>query len=276
MGHPTDLRMSGTAKIGPFGSMGKEVKRNLDSDNDAKIIIQGANSQTGIGKTTLAIRLCRYLDQTEEGWSAEKKAFVDVQKYMNAHLEYPEGSCLLLDEIGAGADSRRAMSQTNVDLSQAWQTLRARNIAVVATLPSISMLDGRMLELSDWWVLVEKRGVAKPHRVNVNDYAPNRNPQKQWIDEFITWDDVADGDPDKEYLDRIKDEMVKEEGVKSIPMPEHRQKVEEAKEEAAHERRNEIIRDVYKNTDLSYANIGELDTIDLTKQTIGQIVRDDD
>lgn len=258
---------------GPFGTMGEQIKSKLQNDNDSRVIIQGANSQTGIGKTTLAIRLCRYLDQTDDEWKAEEKAFVDVQQYMNAHLEYPKGSCLLLDEIGAGADSRRAMSQTNVDLSQAWQTLRARNIAVVATLPSISMLDSRMEELADWWILVEKRGLAKPHRINVNDYAPNRSPQKKWTEEWITWNDLDD-DEDKAYLDEIKDEMVKGSGVKSIPLPEHKKKVERKEKELEKEIRNRWIRAVYEGSDLSYADIASLETVDINRATVGEIVRE--
>lgn len=256
--------------------MGEEAKRKLNNDNDIKMIIQGANSQTGIGKTTLAIQLCRYIDSTEDGWSAEEKAFVDVKEYMNAHLDYPEGSCLLLDEIGAGADSRRAMSADNVNLSQAWQTLRARNIAVVATLPSISMLDSRMLELSDYWVLVRKRGIAKPHRVNVNDYAPNRNPQKKPLpgDEHISFNDLPDDDPDKQYLDSIKDDMVRDQGMRSIPLPEHKKKMEKKEKELEKEKRDEFIRALYTQTEMSYADIAELDPVGINRATVGEIVRD--
>lgn len=259
-----------------FGTMGEQIKRKLNNDNDSRVIVQGANSQTGIGKTTLAIQLCRYLDQTDDEWRAEEKAFVDVKEYMNAHLDYPEGSCLLLDEIGAGADSRRAMSSDNVNLSQAWQTLRARNIAVVATLPSISMLDGRMLELSDWWVLVRKRGIAKPHRVNVNDYAPNRNPQKKPLpgDEHISFSDLPSNDSDKQYLDSIKDDMVRDQGMRSIPLPEHKKKMEKREKELEKETRDKWIKTLYADTEMSYADIASLGTVDINRATVGEIVRD--
>lgn len=258
-----------------FGTMGERIKRRLNNDNDSRVIIQGANSQTGIGKTTLAIQLCRYLDQTEDEWIAEEKAFVDVKEYMNAHLDYPKGSCLLLDEIGAGADSRRAMSNDNVKLSQAWQTLRARNIAVVATLPSISMLDSRMLELSDWWVLVERRGIAKPHMVNVNDYAPNRNPQKKPLpgEERIKFPDLPDGDDDKAYLDEIKDDMVRDHGMRSIPVSEHKEKLKKKEKELEKEVRDKWIRTLYEQTDMSYADIAALDTVGINRATVGEVVR---
>ena len=70
-----------------FGTMLRDAKNRLSNDNDIKIIIQGANSQTGIGKTTLAIEICRAID--ENGWSAEDKAFIQIQKYLNSYLDYP-------------------------------------------------------------------------------------------------------------------------------------------------------------------------------------------
>lgn len=260
-------------KIASFGTMLNDAQDRLSSDNDVKIIIQGANSQTGIGKTTLAIELCREIDQN--GWSAERKAFIDVQEYLNCYLDYAKGSALLLDEIGAGADSRRATSTENVNLSQGWQLLRSKNIATVATLPSTSMLDNRMLELADYWVLVRSRGIAQPFEINVNDFNGKVSRDSLPGEEHIKFPDLPDSDADKQYLDDIKDNKVRDGGLDSIPKPEHHKLVEEAEDQAAAERRNEIIRSLYEHTDLSYAKIGDLPAIDLTKQTVGQIVRED-
>lgn len=254
-----------------WGTLGREAKHKLSNDNDIKVIIQGKNSQTGIGKTTLAIELCRWID--ENGWSAEEKAFIDVKEYLNSYLDYPEGSALLLDEIGAGADSRRATSKENVNLSQGWQLLRSRNVATVATLPSTNMLDSRMLELADYWILVKSRGIAQPYRINVNDF--NGRIQRDPLpgEEHIKFPDLPADDEDKQYLDSIKDNKVRDGGLESIPVAEHREKVEKAEEQAAQAKRDEIIRSLYRNTDLSYAGIGDVPAIDLTKQTVGQIVR---
>lgn len=258
-------------KRASFGTMLRDARDRLSNDNDVKIIIQGANSQTGIGKTTLAIELCREIDQN--GWSAERKAFIDVQEYLNSYLDYPKGSALLLDEIGAGADSRRATSTENVNLSQGWQLLRSKNIATVATLPSTSMLDNRMLELADYWVLVRSRGIAQPFEINVNDFNGKVSRDELPGREHIKFPDLPDNDDDKQYLDDIKDNKVRDGGMESIPKAEHRKKVEDAKEQAAKDKRDELIRSLYQHTELSYANIGDLPAIDLTKQTVGQIVR---
>ena len=257
-----------------FGTLGREIRNKLDNDNDAKVIIQGQNSQTGIGKTTLAILLCRFIDETENGWSAEEKSFIDVREYLNACLDKPKGSALLLDEIEAGADSRRATSRENVDLSQGWAKLRARNMAHICTLPSISMLDKRMLELADYWILVKKRGIAQPYRINVNDFAPHRAPSRMPFDgdEHIRFSDIPASDPDKEYLDEIKDEHVRGSGTRNIPYPEHKKKLEAAKESTEKEVRDKIIRDLYRSTDLTQKEIGKLDTVDMTDAGVNKIV----
>lgn len=257
-----------------FGTLERDAKRRLANDNDVKILIQGKNSQTGIGKTTLAIELCRRFD--ENGWDAEQKAFIKVENYLTDFLQMPRGSSLLLDEIGAGADSRRATSTANVELTQGWQLLRSRNVATVATLPSTNMMDPRLLELADWWVLVEDRGLALPHRIKVNDYNGNVSLKKvggESDPERFTFPDLPDNDDDKNYLDQIKDKKVDSGGMETIKKAEHRKKLEDAREKAAQERRNELIKVLYHNTGMSYANIAELPTIELAKQRVGQIVR---
>lgn len=258
-----------------FGALGRKARKKLDNDNDVKVIIQGANSQTGIGKTTLAIQLCRYIDND---WNAQEKAFVNVREYIKAHLDGQKGSALLLDEIEAGADSRRAMSQDNVDLSQAWATLRARNIATIATLPSISMLDSRMLELSDYWILVKSRGVAQPYEINVNDFAPHRAPQRKPLpgQEHIRFQDLPDDDRDKTHLDEIKDEMLREETVGYVKESECQNRVEKAKKEAETTMRNDLIVDMYYEfDDISYQNIADLPCISTSKQNVNRIIRND-
>lgn len=249
----------------------------LSNDNDIKVIIQGANSQTGVGKTTLAIQLCRFIEREirSDKWDAESRAFMDVQDYLNGYLDYPAGSALLLDEIGAEADSRRSTSTENVELSHGWQMLRARNIATVCTLPSTSMLDKRMLELADYWILVKKRGIAQPYEIRVNDFNGKVARKPLPGEEHIQFPDLPDNDPDKRYLDRIKDEKVRDGGMKSVPMPEHKQQVEQARKEAEKEVRDEIIRDMYTDLDhdVSYKEIGQLPSIDLRKARVGEIVR---
>jgi hypothetical protein len=137
------------------------------------------------------------------------------------------------------------------------------------------MLDNRMLELADYWILVKKRGIAQPYEIRVNDFNGKIARKPLPGEEHISFPDLPGNDPDKRYLDNIKDEKVKSGGMKSIPLDEHNEAIEKAEKQSAQDKRDEIIRSLYRQTDLSYADIGDLDTIDLTKQTIGQIVRND-
>lgn len=257
-------------KRASWGTMLRDSKKRLSNDNDIKIIIQGANSQTGIGKTTLAIEICREID---DEWSADEKAFIDIQKYLNSYLDYPKGSALLLDEIGQGADSRRSTSSENVNLSHGWQMLRARNIATVATLPSTSMLDKRMMELADYWVLVKARGIAQPYKINVNDFtgAIQRDPMPG--EEHIKFPDLPSTDSDKKYLDSIKDSKIRDGGMESIQIAEHKEKLAKAEKEAKREKRNELITSIYNNTELSYRQLGDIPAIDMSGPGVGKIVK---
>jgi hypothetical protein len=259
--------------------MGRVARNKLQNDNDIKILVVGANSQTGIGKTTFAVELCRYIDQTQSGWTAEEKAFVEVDEYIEAHLDKPQQSCLMLDEIEAGADNRRSSSHENVQLSHAWMTMRARNIATVATLPSTDTLDKRMLALADYWVLVRARGVAQPYKVNVNDF--NGNVSRVGLgpenNELIQFDDLPEDDPDKTYLDSIKDDMLRglTKSARKIPLDEHEEAIEKAKEEAREEKRNEMIRDIYKQTDFSTVDLGDMEWTEVGQPQVSRILNAD-
>lgn len=254
-----------------FGTLGKESKEKLRNDNDIKIIVVGANSQTGIGKTTLAIQLCRYIDSD---WNAEDKSFIDIWEYLQYAKECKQGSAILIDEIEHGGDSRRAMSSENVELSHGWAMLRARNIAHVATLPSISMLDKRMLELADYWVLVKRRGLAQPFKINVNNFNPSKLPQRKPLpgDEHIRFRDLPDDDPDKEYIDQIKDDLIDSGGQAKIPTKEHKRKLKKAETEAKREVRDAAIKELYDRSDMSMREIAELEWIDMSQGHVSKII----
>jgi hypothetical protein len=261
-----------------FGQMGKEIVDNLNSDNDARVIIQGRNSQTGIGKTTLAIQMCRAFDQTSGPWDAKEKAFINIPNYLEAHLDYPKGSALLLDEIEHGADSRRSTSHENVNLSQGWATLRARNIVTIATLPSTSMLDKRMLELADYWVLVHSRGLAKPYKIAVNDFKPKRLPSRQELanGQMIQFDDLDNSDPDKKYLDEIKDQTVRGMGsdIRRISMEEHEKIIEKEREQAQMEFRNEAIRETYEKSELATTDLSNMEWVGVGQGQVSRILNE--
>ena len=134
-------------------------------DRDLKVIVIARNSQTGVGKTTFAIDLLQYMDQD---FNQDKITF-DMENYVRLYNDLPKGSGILWEEAEKSADKRRSMSNENLDISHLWMFQRFREMYTVATLPSRSVLDKRLLELSDVLVIVMQRGLAKPYKCTIND-----------------------------------------------------------------------------------------------------------
>lgn len=253
--------------------VGEFINRRLDVDRDAKIIITSRSSSTGLGKTTCAVQKCRYIDRN--GWSAEEKAFINVNDYLNYYLnESSSGDCLLLDEVEAGADNRRAMSNTNVKLSKAWATMRFKNVVTIVTLPTTSMVDGRLLELADIWINVVNRGLANPYFLWVNDFTGEirrikvRHPHTG-DPEYIRFEDLSN-DPDMEILDKMKDSDVFGESDQTYDSED----VRKEKDKAYEEKRNEIIKSLWENTDLTQKEIGKIVEPEdpITQQSVSHIL----
>lgn len=262
--------MSQSPRTEPFGTLGYEIKRDVHrEDLDAKIIITSHNSRPGLSKTTLAILLARDLDPRD--WSAEEKAFMEAAEYHQAYDEQPSGSVLLFDEIEGEADGRRSMSNKNVRLSQAWAQNRYRNMITICTLPTVSMLDNRMLELSDYWINVMSRGYAHPYRVRVNDFTGKVYRERIDEDAELRYNDLPDGDPDYELLSEMKDRRRRLD-MEYFTAEELEQKIESAEKEAGMECRNEWLRCLYDETDFSLRRISELSAVDVKYKRIHQIV----
>lgn len=143
------------------------VNKRLNNDRDAKILITSRNSETGTGKTTLAILLAKRWDRNE--WDSSK-GFQDINQYLAYYLQKAKGGdVLLLDDAQAGADSRRSTSKENVQVTKYWTILRSKNVVSILTLPTQTMLDKRLLELADIWLNVRTIGEAVPYRIYVDD-----------------------------------------------------------------------------------------------------------
>lgn len=170
----------------------KFIEDRLDDDRDCKIIITARNSETGVGKTTLALILAKVHDRN--GWS-HKKHFHDGHKYANYYLHSSLGDALVVDDFQFNADNRRSTSNINVQLSMYWTIMRTRNVVSIVTLPTTSILDKRFLELADIRINVVEKGVAYPYRIVVNDFT---HSVRQW-----RWKDYV-GDEITLYFGALK------------------------------------------------------------------------
>lgn len=254
----------------PFGQLGAEVRKAIERDYDAKIIVTSHNSKPGLGKTTLATRMARAWDPY--GWSAEEKAFMDVFEYHQAYLTEDPGSVLLFDEIEGEADKRRSNSTKNVQLSQAWAQQRFRNMVTICTLPTVSMLDSRMLELSDYWINVMRRGVAHPYRVLVNDFTGQIIRSRMGDGgAVITWKELGDDDPDYTLLKKMKAESAEFERT-YYNEREVKKMIDKRIQEEQRTWRNMAIEQLYENTEMSQSEISEFDFVDVSQPQVQRIL----
>lgn len=257
-----------------FGTLGYEVKRDVyNKDLDAKIIITSHNSRPGLGKTTLAIKMARDFDRGD--WDAESKAFMDAHNYQNAYAKLPKKSALVFDEIEGEADSRRGTSTKNVELSQAWAQNRYRNMITICTLPSVNMLDKRMIEMSDYWINVIDRGMAHPYRVLVNDF--DGSVYRDRIDDnaVIRFTDLPNGDDDYQLLKQQKHRRRTADGNKKyLSEAEHKEELNKKIEVKKRAYRDEWIRALAAETDMTYQNIADLSVVDVRQPRVSNIVNE--
>lgn len=224
------------------------------------VIVTARDSQTGTGKTTLAVALAHEWD--EHGWTAER-ATLDPSEYQDMYGKVEPGSVLILDEAEQAADNRRSMSNQNLTLSHLWATMRFKQVSSIITLPTVTMLDKRLKELADHRIHVVKRGIAKVYKVKVQDTG-----QHQIFERNTGWVKWGARDGDAEYqrlsekkAERMKDYSVGDDGDgDDVPSP----------KEIEMQTRNDLIRSM--NEQLTHQEIAEI--VGLSRPAITQIVND--
>lgn len=191
----------------------------LEKDNDFIVLIapSSKSSISGVGKTTLAICFCRDFDGTEDGWSAEEKSTLDARQFARELMNNPDKiddkSAALFDESqgtlsDSGADARRAMANSVLDVSRALATLRYRQITAVLVTQATGWIDDRIELLSDALVLIQDRGHAVVYTHYFNDLNPSKEYHERQVE--IEWDALPEDDPDLQELHRLKEESTKE------------------------------------------------------------------
>lgn len=207
------------------------VKR-IQGGRDLKIIITAKDSQTGVGKTTLAGWLALVWTKmfTGKDWFVDQDEYGDGLGTLNPK-EYFSILKKIPDPHGAGAvvivddaeelDARRSMQSLNVEFSQRWMLMRLKQAITIITLPSPKAIDSRLEELSDVWINIERRGRGFVHDIRVNSYG-SRNVMTEQKHK-ITFPDVSEH-PELEKLREMKeakmDEWDEDEGEEEEVDPE--------------------------------------------------------
>lgn len=223
----------------------KEFIQRLTAGRDLRVYITG-NSETGVGKTTLAFVLAMLWDQ--HGWSVNK-ATLDPREFAKVYDEVKPGSVLILDEAEQAVDRRRSMAQETLDIGHAFATKRYQQVFGILTLPTRSWLDDRVKDdMCDYWIQCLESDTAKPlgearvYRLNTNEHYETEYHTKE---EVISWPS-ADWHPEFRKLQALKAERLEGE-TKSKYVP--RKEVEELKSnywnKASKQARYHIIKAMY-------------------------------
>lgn len=259
----------------------REYCERLTNGRDMHVIVT-ASSETGVGKTTLAVSLALLWDQ--HGWSADKAAVADAKKYSYLYDRSSPGSVLILDEAEKAANSRRAMSQENVDVSEAFAAKRYLQVFGILTAPSKSWVDSRLgSSAADYWIQALEgdsggiKGEARVYRLKEQEHYETFYSNRT---ETISWP-ILDDNPAFQELDQLKDNRLSG-NIDSEYV--HTDDVGAMKEQATERARQRMRYDMLEALDqfgMSKADMARVleagsHTDGLTRQRVGQLVNASD
>jgi anion-transporting ArsA/GET3 family ATPase len=251
-----------------------EILNRLVSGRDINVIVT-ASSETGVGKTTLAVALALLIDQ--HGWTADKASVADPADYDRRYDQCPPGSCLILDEAEKAMDSRRSMTKESVSLSQTFATKRYRQVFSILTAPSKSWIDKRLGDdAADYWIqalstdLGRIKGEAKCYRLQTNEHYEVNYAKRT---EFLHWPKLDDN-AEFQKLDQRKRDLLESEGGESkyVDGDDVEEMKQEAADTAAQRQRRRIMQRLDDRDEMTQSKIA--DVFDLSKTRVNQIIND--
>jgi len=246
-----------------------EALTRYATGRDINIVITAA-SETGVGKTTLAVMLALLLDV--HGWSAERATVASPEQYDRLYDEAPPGSVLILDEAEKATDARRSMSSESVNLSQTFATKRYRQVASILTAPSKSWIDKRLgIDAADYWIqaldtdMGRIKGEARVYRLISNEHEGQEYTR---FVERLHWQPLDHLDPFTK-LEQRKEEILETAGEQNYYDADDVESiVADRVDEAKRDTEAQLIADLYENTDMTQRELGE--ALDVSEYTINQ------
>lgn len=136
------------------------------------LIIDGR--ETGVGKSTLGIQICRRLDPA----FGLERVIYSARELHDAYAKDPAGAMVLYDESVLGLLSKKGSRDEELSgIISALSIVRKNGIGTVLTIPKIRMLDSIVYNgLAPFWLFIEERGRARVHRAHKG--ARYRNSQR--------------------------------------------------------------------------------------------------
>ena len=250
-----------------------EFLNRLVTGRDMNIIVT-ASSETGVGKTTLAVALAMLMDQ--HGWKAEKASVADPQHYDRMYDEVPPGSVLILDEAEKAMDARRGMTNESVNLSQTFATKRYRQVFSILTAPSKSWIDNRLgSDAADYWIqclqtdMGRIKGEARCYRLKSNEHYEVSYSKRT---EYLHWPSL-DGNDEFERLDERKRQLLEsDEGRNYVDADEVEEIKQEAVEKAKQQQRREVVKELNELDVLTQEDIAGV--FDISQGRVSQLIHE--
>lgn len=242
-------------------------EKRKQQNRDLIIFVTDNSNDTGTGKTTLSILLGNKFDIHE---FTEENTTMKVHELKEKFFELPNKSSLVFDELGSEADKFRQGSKKNRMLHHFMDLGRKYEKYIIINTPSKSYIGDDLLKRADVWISVTKLGKAVVHNLYWDPYSETLSENKK---HDLYWDDITTKRLKKVYnhLDKRKDNIVKGKGSEQlIPIEEVEKRVEQEKQDASKKKRDNIIKNLYNNTELSQNQIAKV--VDLTQGTVSEII----
>jgi len=265
-------------------------EKRISNNQDLVILIDDWHSRRGTGKSVASLQLAEGMDQN--GGITYENVTLAPEKLRNAYATLPKRSSLVFDEGELGASNRQAMTKTNQALREIMSIGRVEQKYVIINTPSIGFIDKDIVELADVWICMVGKGVGVVFYLKRNPFASGDQTLTE-ENGTIKFRDIQKGTRLREvYNQATKEKKAHIDGEESneyVPLGEHKEELQKAREEARQDMRNEIITDIYnrlsgfdedditrikRTKGISQSMIGE--AVGLTQQQIGNIVRNND
>jgi len=203
-----DVGRTRAYQMDPQAPLNQLAINRMDNERDLKIIITADDSETGVGKSTLAGFLSMSWTWMFAGnrWTADEYATFNPQKYFELVKQVPPGTVVMIDDAEE-LDARRSMQDMNVKFSWWWMIMRLRQVFTILTLPSPAAVDSRLEELADVWINVLSRGEALAHDIGVQSYG-KRNVTTEKV-HSIEFPDISEHEELQRLTELKKEKMEK-------------------------------------------------------------------
>ena len=252
-----------------------ECYTRLVTGRDVNVVIT-ASSETGVGKSTLAVALALLLDQ--HGWEARKAAIGSARQYDQLYDSVKPGSVVILDEAEEAVDSRRGMTSESVSLAQSFAAKRYKQVFSILTAPTKSWIDKRLgSDSADFWIQAQEthlgrvKGEAKVYRLKTNEHYERDYTKKT---ETISWPDISDHPEFVEMDRRKKARYDNGEGSQYYAADEVDEIRQQTRKETRQQYKHSIIRELNDIDDLTQRQIGSV--FDISPSRVSQIANSTD